>query len=158
MQVEASLWDPQCPLLYQGPMELWQDGSLCQRLTISHGLRKLALGSRGLVVNGQPLALRGREIAALTETEALALREKGINLLIAPVTAETESLWELADRIGILNKGKLIGCGTVAALREQAAVDGTLEDVFLTLTQEDTNIPAVHSGGAALLGSEEPPQ
>src|SRR3954464_13906698 len=29
---EASLWDPQCPFLYEGPVELWQDGKLCRRV------------------------------------------------------------------------------------------------------------------------------
>ncbi len=112
---EASLWDPQCPFLYQGPVELWQDGNLCQRLTIRHGLRKLALGPRGLVVNGQPLALRGREMAALTETEALALRENGVNLLVVAVTEETETIWELADRIGFLVLGRITDFDAAAA-------------------------------------------
>jgi ABC-2 type transport system ATP-binding protein len=41
---------------------------------------------------------------------------------------------ELADRIAIVDRGRLIGCGTLEALRRQAAVDGSLEDVFLKLT------------------------
>jgi hypothetical protein len=32
----------------------------------------------------------------------------------------------------------LIGCGTLAALRKQADLEGTLEEVFLKLTEEDT--------------------
>ena len=43
---------------------------------------------------------------------------------------------ELADRIGIVDHGRLITCGTLAALRKQAALDGSLEDVFLKLTEE----------------------
>jgi ABC-2 type transport system ATP-binding protein len=43
---------------------------------------------------------------------------------------------ELADRIGIVERGRLIGCGTLADLRKQASVDGSLEDVFLKLTEE----------------------
>src|SRR6266516_4035015 len=31
---------------------------------------------------------------------------------------------------------RLIGCGTLAALRKQASLDGSLEDVFLKLTEE----------------------
>jgi ABC-2 type transport system ATP-binding protein len=41
---------------------------------------------------------------------------------------------ELADRMAIINHGRLISCGTLEALRAQAAVDGSLEKVFLTLT------------------------
>src|SRR5205807_9499028 len=41
---------------------------------------------------------------------------------------------QLADRIGIVEHGRLISCGTLEALRKQAALDGSLEDVFLKLT------------------------
>jgi ABC-2 type transport system ATP-binding protein len=43
---------------------------------------------------------------------------------------------QLANRIGIVNHGRLISCGTLAELRKQAAVDGSLEEVFLRLTEE----------------------
>ncbi len=42
---------------------------------------------------------------------------------------------ELADRMAIINHGRLISCGTLEALRGQASVDGSLEKVFLTLTR-----------------------
>jgi ABC-2 type transport system ATP-binding protein len=42
---------------------------------------------------------------------------------------------QLADRIGIVDHGKLIGLGTLETLRKQAALDGSLEDVFLKLTE-----------------------
>jgi ABC-2 type transport system ATP-binding protein len=41
---------------------------------------------------------------------------------------------ELAHRIAIFNSGKLVGCGTLDALRADAKVDGNLEQLFLTLT------------------------
>jgi ABC-2 type transport system ATP-binding protein len=44
---------------------------------------------------------------------------------------------QLADRIGIILGGKLIGCGTLEELRGQAAHNGPLEDVFLKLTQPE---------------------
>jgi ABC-2 type transport system ATP-binding protein len=44
---------------------------------------------------------------------------------------------ELADRIGVVNKGRLIGYGTLDALRQQADLNGTLEEVFLKLTEEE---------------------
>src|SRR5437868_6764586 len=34
---EASLWDPQSPFLYTGPIELWQDGRCCDRAMVHHG-------------------------------------------------------------------------------------------------------------------------
>ena len=43
----------------------------------------------------------------------------------------------MADRIGIIQAGKLLAEGTLAELRERAGErEGTLEDVFLELTGE----------------------
>ena len=43
---------------------------------------------------------------------------------------------QLADRIGIVEHGRLISCGSLETLRKQASLDGSLEDVFLKLTEE----------------------
>lgn len=48
---------------------------------------------------------------------------------------------ELADRIGIVDHGTLIGHGTLDTLRKQASLNGSLEDVFLKLTAEATETP-----------------
>ena len=42
---------------------------------------------------------------------------------------------EIADRIGIIHNGKLLHLGTVAEIRAMAQRPGSLEDVFLELTQ-----------------------
>ncbi len=44
---------------------------------------------------------------------------------------------EVADCIGIINDGKLLYTGTVEEVRAVAKNPGTLEDIFLELTQED---------------------
>ncbi len=43
---------------------------------------------------------------------------------------------EVADRIGIINRGKLVYTGTVREVRAVARNPGTLEDIFLELTQD----------------------
>lgn len=43
---------------------------------------------------------------------------------------------ELADRIGILNRGRSIAIGTMSELREASGEMGALEDTFLALTRE----------------------
>jgi ABC-2 type transport system ATP-binding protein len=48
---------------------------------------------------------------------------------------------EMADRIGIINKGKLIAVGTREELRQRSGVDGALEKTFLNLTAEEKNPP-----------------
>lgn len=105
---EASLWEPQCPFLYHGPIELWQDGQRCDRINVNHGLRSLRRSERGLLVNGRPLALHGRRIASCSDEEATAWRQAGYNLLIAPVAAGSLAVWEHADRFGFLMLGQLI--------------------------------------------------
>jgi hypothetical protein len=106
---EPSLWEPESPFLYRGPVELWQDGARCDRVTLSHGLRSLSLGPRGLRVNGRPLALRGRASDRLSDDEALALRRAGCNLLVAPAAAAP--LWDTADRLGFLVLGRVSDAG-----------------------------------------------
>ena len=104
---EASFWEPQCPFLYQGPIELWQDGQRRDRVIVKHGMRSFQLTERGLHVNGRPLTPHGRRIAACSEEKATGLRQTGYNLFIAPVTASSLAVWEQADRFGFLVLGQL---------------------------------------------------
>jgi len=46
------------------------------------------------------------------------------------------TLSELADRIGIIDRGTLMAYGTMTELRAQAASDGNLEDLFMKITEE----------------------
>jgi ABC-2 type transport system ATP-binding protein len=48
-----------------------------------------------------------------------------------------EVVERLCSRIAIIQKGKLVGQGTIAELREQAGEDGALEDVFLKLVSAE---------------------
>ncbi len=43
---------------------------------------------------------------------------------------------EVADRIGIISQGKLVACGSLEMLREQSRMGGSLEEVFLKMTEE----------------------
>ncbi|HTU21959.1 MAG TPA: hypothetical protein VMG10_28230 [Gemmataceae bacterium] len=104
---EAILWEPQCPFLYEGPIELWQDGQRCERVVVRHGMRSLQWKEHALHVNGRPLTLRGQRIASCSDQEATLLHEKEYNLFIAPVTASSLAMWEQADRFGFLVLGQL---------------------------------------------------
>ena len=53
---------------------------------------------------------------------------------------------ELADRIGILNHGRLIAVGTMNELRQASGSGGALEDTFLTLTREAAQEVEVTTG------------
>jgi hypothetical protein len=111
---EASLWEPESPFLYQGLVELWQDGRKCDQAAIRHGLRQVTLRSEGLRINGRPLTLQGREVERCTEEEARAFRRQGVNLLVAPVRAETAEMWEISDRLGFLMLGRVAEAGEEA--------------------------------------------
>ena len=106
----------------------------------SHGMRQRTVFAAALV--HEPKLL-------IVDEPTVGLDPKSIRLLKDLLRAEanrgttvflsTHSLdvaQELADRIGIVERGRLIGCGTLATLRKQASLDGSLEDVFLKLTEE----------------------
>ena len=46
-----------------------------------------------------------------------------------------EVVEKLCDRIAIIQKGRLVGMGTLGELREQAGSNASLEDIFLTLVE-----------------------
>ncbi|MEA2626434.1 MAG: type transport system ATP-binding protein, partial [Candidatus Binatota bacterium] len=60
------------------------------------------------------------------------LAERGVTIFLS--THSLEVAESLCDRIGILQRGRLIGVGTLEELRRQAGRSGGLEDVFLKLT------------------------
>ena len=60
--------------------------------------------------------------------------DRGVTVFLS--THSLDVAQQLAGRIGIVERGRLISCGPLEALRKQAALDGSLEDVFLKLTEE----------------------
>jgi ABC-2 type transport system ATP-binding protein len=50
---------------------------------------------------------------------------------------------EMADRIGIIHKGKLVAVGTAEDLRRQAGTGGALEQAFLAITEDLAADPVV---------------
>ncbi len=103
---EPSLWEPETPFLYQGPVELWQKGQGCDEVQLSHGLREFRLSPQGIRWNGRILSIRGVERSGTSEQDALELRRAGCNALLAPVSSV--SLWQDADRFGFLMLGRMM--------------------------------------------------
>lgn len=99
---EPSWWSPQSPFLYQGPLDLWQDGELVERIQISHGIRTLQLMPAGLRLNGQPFVLRGRMVEPpCLEADFLRFRKEGINTVVTYIDPSGGiDSWGWADRCG----------------------------------------------------------
>ena len=104
---EPSLWEPSCPFLYGGTVELWEDGVRCDQAPIRRGLRRVLLGSAGLRVSGEPLVLRGRTATECDEDAAASLRRGGVNLLLTVAAGSPAALWDVADRQGFFVLGRL---------------------------------------------------
>ena len=117
---EPSLWEPKTPFLYEGPLELWQEGVLCERMTIRHGIRALQLTSKGLRLNGKPFGLRGKIVApCFTECDAKTLRDAGFNALWTTVTTPAVEPWNVADRAGFLLMGTSVELNTFLLFRHE---------------------------------------
>ena len=114
----------------------------------SHGMKQRTVFAAALL--HQPKVL-------IVDEPTVGLDPKNVRLLKnllrrevqggATVFLSTHSLdiaQELADRIGIVEHGRLISCGTLEQLRKQAALDGSLEEVFLELTEEITQLASTN--------------
>ena len=106
----------------------------------SHGMRQrtvfaaaLVHEPRLLIVDEPTVGLDPKSIRQL-KTCCGGRPTSGVTVFLSTHTLDIAQ--ELADRIGIIDHGRLIGCGTMADLRKQADRDGTLEDVFLKITEE----------------------
>ena len=106
----------------------------------SHGMKqKVALAAalihapRVLVVDEPIVGLDPRTIRVI-KTIFREIAGAGGTVFMSTHTLDVAEA--SADRIGIINCGRLIALGTLDELRGQAAAGGRLEDVFLRLTEE----------------------
>ena len=120
----------------------------------SHGMRQRTVFAAALlhepsvlVVDEPTVGLDPRSVRLLKDVL------RGLSAAGTTVFLSTHSLdiaQELAHRIGIVDRGRLIGCGTLDALRRQAQSNGSLEDVFLKLTEEEPDGAASPSTNGAV--------
>jgi len=106
----------------------------------SHGMRqKIVISSAllhkpKLIVIDEPMVGLDPRSVKLVKDILRGLAQKGTTIFM---TTHTLSLAEeTADRIGIINKGKLIALGSVDEIKRASEKSDKLEDVFLTLTAE----------------------
>ncbi len=107
----------------------------------SHGMRQRTVFAAALLhepkllIADEPTV--GLDPKSIRELKLLLrdLAKQGVTVFLSTHTLDIAQ--ELADRVGIIHNGTLIGCGTLADLRKKAGSDGTLEDVFLKITESN---------------------
>src|SRR5438445_5265895 len=123
-------------------IELFELGDFVDDLTerYSHGMRQRTVFAaallhepRVLIVDEPTVGLDPRSVRLLKD---LLRREADQGMTVFLSTHSLDIAEELAGRIGIVEHGRLISCGSLDALRKEASLDGSLEDVFLKLTDE----------------------
>lgn len=108
---------------------------------LSHGTRqRLAIASALLhdpevIVIDEPMVGLDPRSARVVKDVLKQRSREGVTIFLS--THILHIAEELADRIGILNRGRLIAVGTMEELRARSGVVGALEDTFLTLTREE---------------------
>ncbi|HPK02216.1 MAG TPA: ABC transporter ATP-binding protein [Candidatus Sumerlaeota bacterium] len=108
----------------------------------SHGMRQKLVFAAALMHEPQVLIVDEPMVGLdpqSARTVKQVLREQadaGRTIFLSTHTLSVAE--ELADRIGVINKGQLVFLGTIRELRARLARDGSLEDLFLLLTEEET--------------------
>jgi ABC-2 type transport system ATP-binding protein len=124
-------------------VEQFELGEFVDDLTerYSHGMRQRTVFASALVheprvlITDEPTV--GLDPYSIRQLKDLLRRQADGGTTVFLSSHSLDVVEELADRIAIVNHGRLIGCGSLEALRNHAAVDGSLEKVFLTLTRPD---------------------
>ncbi|MEM9598087.1 MAG: ABC transporter ATP-binding protein [Acidobacteriota bacterium] len=112
----------------------------------SHGMRqKLSFAAcflhepKVVVVDEPWVGLDPKNIRAVKTYLRRKVSDEGLTILMSTHTLSIAE--EVADRIGILHRGRLRHVGTVEEIKALAQRPGSLEDVFLELTREDDGEP-----------------
>ena len=125
---------------------LWdQRGQRCE--AFSRGMKQKAALAGALIHEPRMLILdeplTGLDAAVSRQVKDLLQERVRGGATVILTTHILEVAERMADRIGIIQSGRLLAEGTLTELRERAGErDGTLEDVFLELTGEGEATPA----------------
>lgn len=168
LEFVAGLWSVESTIAAARAEELlrWLDlwGNTNEYIEgFSRGMRqKLALAG-ALIHDPQVMILdeplTGLDAAAARQVKDLLLERVKQGNTIVLTTHILEMAERLAERISIIQKGKIIAQGTLDELRELAAANATpgqsatLEDVFLELTSQPTNIESASQTSAKSEGT-----
>jgi ABC-2 type transport system ATP-binding protein len=116
---------------------------------LSHGTRqRIAIASallhnpKVIIIDEPMVGLDPRSVRVVKDMLKARARA-GVTVFLSTHILQVAE--ELSDRIGILNRGRLIAVGTMSELREASGEVGALEDAFLALTREEQREEAAES-------------
>jgi hypothetical protein len=104
---EPSMWDPESPFLYAGPLGIWRGNELLEQQLQQIGFIGWGLGTRGLRVNGKYLDLQATHIKELNPELCAQLRAQHFNCIVVEVSEAAASTWDMADRFGFFVLGRI---------------------------------------------------
>jgi len=111
---------------------------LCE--TYSHGMRQRVVLCAALVhkpevmITDEPMVALDPKTARVVKNVLRKMANDGATVFMSTHTLAVAE--ELADRIGIIHRGKLIAQGTLSELQRASRTTSRLEDAFLELTAE----------------------
>lgn len=124
-------------------LETFELTAVADQLTenFSHGMRqKLSFAScflhepKAVVVDEPWVGLDPKNIRAVKNYLRRKTENEGLTILMS--THSLSIAEEVADRVGIIHRGRLLQVGTVDEVKKLAQSPGSLEDVFLELTRQ----------------------
>ena len=118
----------------------------------SHGMRQKLVFATSLMHEPEVLIVDepmvGLDPQSARTIKKLLRREADGGKTVFLSTHQLSVAEELADRIGVIHHGRMLFLGTIKELKEQMARDGSLEDLFLSLTaEEDDGEDGLGEGG-----------
>ncbi len=115
---------------------------------LSHGTRQRVVFSTAFIHSPQvlivdePMVGLDPKHARLVKNAMKEFTRKGGTVFLSTHVLSVAE--ELADRIAIISQGKLMVCGTLSEIQKQSGQDGALERAFLTITENELNVPSSH--------------
>ena len=107
----------------------------------SHGMRQKLVFAASLLHNPSVMII-DEPMVGLDPHSAKVVKEllkkktkEGVTIFLSTHTLNVAE--ELSDRIGIIDKGKLLAIGSLDNLKSSFDIKGKLEDVFLRITEEE---------------------
>jgi ABC-2 type transport system ATP-binding protein len=136
-QLSEAHYKARCELL----LEMFEIGRVGDQLIedYSHGMRqKLSFAScflhdpKIVIVDEPWVGLDPKNIRFVKDFLKQKTREEGLTVFMSTHTLSIAE--EIADKIGIINQGKLLHLGTVGEIKALHENPGSLEEVFLAVT------------------------